>query len=155
MTKYGRSPWIDQFPKSRVPSHPRHRGALETGVVVVGAGLTGCATAYSFAAAGIKVVLIEAEHVGRGATGSGGGWLGDDPGVRFAALENALGMRKARRAWQAWHRAGLDLAALLRRLDIRCSLESHEAFTIAVDNDQAGGLRREQKGRRDAGFEAP
>jgi glycine/D-amino acid oxidase-like deaminating enzyme len=155
MTKYGRSPWIDQFPKSRIPSHPRQRGAIETGVVVVGGGLTGCATAYAFAAAGIKVVLIEGDQVGRGATGFGGGWIGDDPGVRFAALENALGLRLARRAWQAWHRAGLDLAALLRRLNIKCSLESHEAFTIAIDPEQAGRLRREQKGRRDAGLEAP
>ena len=155
MTKYGRSPWIDQFPKSRIPSHPRQRGAIETGVVVVGGGLTGCATAYAFAAAGIKVVLIEGDQVGRGATGFGGGWIGDDPGVRFAALENTLGLRMARRAWQAWHRAGLDLAALLRRLNIKCSLESHEAFTIAIDPEQAGRLRREQKGRRDAGLEAP
>jgi glycine/D-amino acid oxidase-like deaminating enzyme len=155
MTKYGRSPWIDQFPKSRVPSHPRQRGAIEAGVVVVGGGLTGCATAYAFAAAGIKVVVIEADHVGRGATGFGGGWIGDDPGVPFAALAKALGLRRARRAWQAWHRAGLDLAALLRRLNIKCSLESHEGFTIAIDTDQAGRLRREQKGRRDAGLEAP
>src|SRR5262245_14080281 len=155
MTKYGRSPWIDQFPKSRVPSHPRHRGAMETDVVVVGGGLTGCASAYAFAAAGIKVVLLEADQVARGATAFGGGWIGDEPGVRFATLANVLGLRKARRAWQAWHRAGLDLAAVLRRLNVKCSLESHEAFTIAIDADQAGRLRREQKGRRDAGLEAP
>ena len=51
-TRYGQSPWIDRFPKSRVPAHPRYRGATKTDVVVVGGGLTGCATAYAFAAAG-------------------------------------------------------------------------------------------------------
>ena len=67
MTKYGRSPWIDQFPKSRVPAFPRQRGAMKTGVVIVGGGLTGCATGYAFAAAGVKVVLLEAEQrVGKG-----------------------------------------------------------------------------------------
>jgi len=66
MTKYGRSPWIDQFPKSRVPAFPRQRGAMKTDVVIVGGGLTGCTTAYAFAAAGAKAVLVEGEQLGRG-----------------------------------------------------------------------------------------
>ena len=72
MTRYGRSPWVDRFPASRVPSYPRHRTPLTTrfDVVIVGGGLTGCATAYAFAAAGIKVALLEADRVGRGTTQS-------------------------------------------------------------------------------------
>jgi len=101
MTKYGTSPWIDRFPKSRVPSYPRQRGPLETDVAIVGGGLTGCATAYAMAAADVKVVLIESERIGRGAAGSGAGWIADDPGVSFADLQKALGLRPARRAWQA------------------------------------------------------
>ncbi len=155
MTKYGRSPWIDQFPKSRVPSYPRQRGHVETSVVIVGGGLTGCATAYAFAAAGVNVALIEADQIGRGATGFGAGWISDDPGVRFADLEKARGLRGARRAWQAWHRAGLDFAALLRRLDVKCSLEPRGALTIGIDPEQSGHLRREQRARRDAGLDAP
>ena len=27
MTIYGRSPWVQAFPKTRVPAYPRHRGA--------------------------------------------------------------------------------------------------------------------------------
>ena len=53
MTKYGRSPWLDRFPKSRVPSYPRYRGSMEIEAVIIGGGLTGCATAYAFAAAGV------------------------------------------------------------------------------------------------------
>src|SRR5712692_9988750 len=120
MTKYGRSPWLDRFPKSRLPSYPRHRGRLDTDVAIVGGGVTGCATAYAFAAAGIKVALVEAEHIGRKSTASAAGWVADEPGVPFADLERALGRRAARRAWRAWRRAALDFAALLRRLDVKC-----------------------------------
>jgi glycine/D-amino acid oxidase-like deaminating enzyme len=155
MTKYGRSPWVDRFPKSRVPSYPRQRGPLDTEVAIVGGGLTGCATAYALGAAGVKVVLIEADQIGRGGTGAGAGWIADDPGVSFADLEKALGSRPARRAWQAWHRAGLDFAAALRRLNIKCSLEPHGSVTVATSADQGGRLKREQKARRDAGLEAP
>jgi glycine/D-amino acid oxidase-like deaminating enzyme len=153
MTKYGTSPWIDRFPKSRVPAYPRHSGPLTTDVAIVGGGLTGCATAYAMAAAEVKVVLIEAERIGRGGTGSGGGWIADDPGVSFADLEKALGLRPARRAWQAWHRAGLDFAALLRRLKI--ALEPHGSVDVATTPEQTLRLKREQKARREAGLEAP
>ena len=72
-TRYGRSAWLDQFPNSRVPAYPIHRGALKTDVAIVGGGLTGCLTAYAFAAAGVKVALFEAGRLGHGATGASTG----------------------------------------------------------------------------------
>jgi glycine/D-amino acid oxidase-like deaminating enzyme len=154
MTKYGESPWIDRFPRSRLPSYPRHRGRVDTDVAIVGGGLTGCATAYALGAAGVKVVLIEADRIGHGGTGSGAGWIADDPGVSFAGLESAMGLRQARRAWQAWHRAGLDFAAALRRLNIKCSLQPRGSVTVAMSQEQVGRLKREQHARRGAGLEA-
>jgi NADPH-dependent 2,4-dienoyl-CoA reductase/sulfur reductase-like enzyme len=91
MTKYGRSPWVDTFPKSRVPSYPRQRGPLQTSVVVIGGGLTGCATAYAFAANDIDVILLESDQVGRGSTGLAAGWISGDPGVPFAEVEKTNG----------------------------------------------------------------
>jgi glycine/D-amino acid oxidase-like deaminating enzyme len=100
-------------------------------------------------------VLVDAGQIGRGATGSSAGWVGDDPGVSFADLENAIGLRAARRAWQAWHRAALDFAALLRRLNINCDLQSCGSLTIALTPEQLNRLRREQKVRQQADLEAP
>src|SRR5437899_5828867 len=136
MTRYGRSPWVDRFPQSRMPSHPRHRGHLETDAFIVGVGLTGCSTAYACAAAGIKVALLEADRIGRGSTGSAAGWVADEPGVPFMEVERALGLRAARRAWRAWRRAALDFTALLRRLDVRCDLNPTAAITVAVTPEQ-------------------
>src|SRR5215471_5762105 len=155
MIRYGRSPWGDRFPASRVPSYPRHRKPFTIDAVVVGGGLTGCATAYAFAAAGIKVALLEADRVGRGATSLSAGWISDDPGVPFAEAENLLGRRVARNGFQAWRRAALDFSSLLRRLDIKCYLEPRTALTIALTPDQHVRLKKEQKIRLDAGLEAP
>ncbi len=153
LTRYGRSPWVDTFPKSRVPSYPRHRGAGDIDVVVVGGGLTGCLTAYAFAVHGAKIALLEAAQVGRGSAGSASGWIGSDPGVPFVDVERAVGLRAARRAFEAWHRAALDFAALLRRLKVRCGLEGRDLVTVATGDDDAVRLRREQKVRRDAGLD--
>jgi glycine/D-amino acid oxidase-like deaminating enzyme len=154
-TKYGRSPWIEQFPKSRVPAYPRQRGPQTTDVVVIGGGLTGCVAAYAFAAAGVNVVLVEAGQVGRGSTAFETGWISDEPGVPFSELEKAIGAGGARRGFQAWRRAALDFAALLRRLDVKCALEARPAITVARTSEQAARMKLEQKTRRGAGFDAP
>jgi glycine/D-amino acid oxidase-like deaminating enzyme len=153
MTRYGRSPWIDAFPKSRQPDYERQRGPLTTDLIIVGGGLTGCATAYAFAAAGVKVVLVEADRVGRGSSGRSFGWIGDAPGPSFQQVEKAVGLRAARRAWQAWRRGALDFSALLRRLKVRCDLESKSTLRFARTEEQVQQLKRELKARRDAGVD--
>jgi glycine/D-amino acid oxidase-like deaminating enzyme len=155
MTKYERSFWLDRFPTSRVPSHPSFRGALNADAVVIGGGLTGCATAYALAAAGIKPVLIEGTRLGCGATAFSSGWLADDPGVAFHELERQIGLRRARQAFQAWRRAALDFAALLRRLDITCYLEPKSAMTVAVLPDEIARLKKDRQARIAAGIDAP
>src|SRR5690242_11134307 len=123
-TRYGRTPWIDQFPKSRLPAYPKYRGRSTADVVIIGGGLTGCATAYAFAAAGIKVKLLEADRIGRGASAAASGWIGEDPGVPFVDVEKQLGLRAARHVWQSWRRSALDFAALVRRLDLKVQLSA-------------------------------
>jgi glycine/D-amino acid oxidase-like deaminating enzyme len=123
-------------------------------VVIVGGGLTGCTTAYAFAAAGVKVALVEAAQIGRGSSGSSTGWLADDPGVGFLEIEQALGRRAARHVWRSWHRAALDFASLLKRLNVKCDLEAHPGVLAASTLEQNAALKREQKARRDAGLDA-
>jgi glycine/D-amino acid oxidase-like deaminating enzyme len=153
-TRYGRSPWIERFPKSRVPSYPRHRLPFSVEVAVIGGGLTGCFTAYAFAAAGVKVALFEADRIGQGSSASSIGWLADDPGVGFAALEKTIGLRAARLAWRSWRRAALDATALLRRLNIKCQLEPSSVLSTVNTPEQVAALKREQRARKEAGLEA-
>src|SRR5262245_40646415 len=153
-TRYGRSPWIDQFPKSRIPTYPAHRGPVKVDAAIVGGGLTGCVTAYAFAAAGIKVALFEADTLGRGASGRSTGWISEEPGLSFADVEKLVGLRKARYAWEAWRRAALDFAAVIRRLELKCEFEPRSSLLIATTPEQVDRLTRDQKARRDAGLDA-
>ena len=153
MTRYGRSPGLTGSRSRALPSYPRHRGHLDTDVIIVGGGLTGCTTAYAFAAAGLKVALIDAAQLGRGSSGSAFGWIADTPGVGFQQVETAVGLRDARRAWQAWRRAALDFAALVRRLDLKCQLAPSATLVVARTAEQAALLRRELKTRREAGID--
>ena len=149
-TRYGLSPWIELTPTSRVPDYSRLRGAHTTDVVIVGGGLTGCATAYACALAGVKTIVIEADRVGRGSAGRSAGLLLPDPGPAFRDIEQAHGLRAARTAFESWRRASLEGAALLRRLNIKCGLEPVTPLIVAARDDERM-LRREFDARVKAG----
>ncbi len=145
--------WLDTFPKSRRPAYPRWRGTAETTVVVIGGGLTGCACAYSLAAAGIPVMLLEADRMGGGATAASLGFVREDFDASFEATARAHGLRSARLLWQGVRRASLDFAAALRRLRIRCDLDALDLLRVSrPDAGAVRRLRREYQSRRDAGL---
>lgn len=152
-TLYGRSPWLDDFSKSRVPKYARQRGAATAEVVIVGGGLTGCAAAYACAAAGVRVVLLEQGQIGRGVTASLTGWVTDDPGTPFQDVERLLGVRAARDAYRAWRRSALDFGALVRRLDLACRWTPRSRLVVARTTEEAARLARETKARRAAGLD--
>ena len=144
--------WLDRFPKSRRPSYPRLHGNLETTVAIVGGGLTGCACAWSFAAAGVKVVLLEADAIGGGATARGPGLVREDFDASFQETSALHGLRSARTLWQAMRRASLDFPAAIRRLEVKCDLAPADLLIFARrDADAARQLQREYQGRRDGG----
>lgn len=96
----GVSFWLaDALGKDSGPSadRPPLSGPHEADVCIVGAGFTGLWTAYylALAAPSLRIVLVEAEHVGFGASGRNGGWLtgalAGHPG-RYAARNGDAGV---------------------------------------------------------------
>jgi gamma-glutamylputrescine oxidase len=152
-TRYGVSYWLDRYPKARQPSYPRHRGVVDVQVAILGGGLTGCSAAYVFAAAGIRVALLEADRIGQGGSASCPGLLRLEPAVPFHELQAQHGLRVARHLWQSFRRSGLDFAATLRRLRIRCELVPDAALRVGLSGADEKDLRREVAAMRAAGVE--
>src|SRR6187551_3088447 len=140
-TRYGLSPWIDSFPDTRRPSFEPFRGDKTTDVVIVGGGLTGCATAQALAAAGRKPLLLEASRVGQGSGGRSTGLLLSDPGVPFRDLVQRHGLRSTRVILDSWRKAAVDAAALLKRAGIRCD-------AMPVDSVNAASFETERQLRK-------
>jgi glycine/D-amino acid oxidase-like deaminating enzyme len=150
-TAYGTSYWLDRVGRRPLPA-TRLGGDVETDVVVVGGGLTGCLTACLFARAGVPVVLLEAGRVGDRAA-LDAGWLIETPGVDFLELQAALGLKDARRAYEASRKAALDVAAFLRRLGPKLAPEPRESLVIAATPADAAALERERAARAAAGLD--
>jgi glycine/D-amino acid oxidase-like deaminating enzyme len=103
--------------------------------------------------AGLEPIVIESDRLGQGSAGRGAGLLLPEPGVAFKDVSARHGLRNARRIFEAWRRASLDAAALIRRLKISCVLEPCDHVTVASRED-GKVLRREYEARAGAGIEA-
>src|SRR3546814_15788820 len=82
------------------PSHPHLAGAQQVDVCVLGAGLTGLTTALELAEAGYKVVVLESESVGWGASGRTGGQVIFGFGCGESKLQALPGKADAHRRFE-------------------------------------------------------
>jgi gamma-glutamylputrescine oxidase len=95
-------------------------GALRTDVAVVGGGIAGCSAALALAERGYRVVLLEAQRIGWGASGRSGGQAIFGTAAEQAQLEQLVGIDDARRIWEI-SLAGLALLRLrIERYQIDC-----------------------------------
>jgi glycine/D-amino acid oxidase-like deaminating enzyme len=147
--------WLDRVPTPKRPSFPRFKSAepVETDVVIVGGGLTGCLCAYLFAQARIRVHLLEAGRVGQRSARSFG-WMPETPGMPFRAMQTAYGLRATRRVWEATQQASQEAAALVARLRIRAELERTGTALFTRDTEQERVWRRELQVTGEAGLDA-
>jgi glycine/D-amino acid oxidase-like deaminating enzyme len=155
MPGYGSRFWAERTPDPRRRSRPPFKGQHTADAVVIGGGLTGCTTAFVFASAGLKVVLLEAGRLAGGGTAASPGVIVPEPDARFRDVEAACGKRVARTAWKEAHRSATDLAGMLKRLGIKCDVAPAPFLRIARSTDDAMVLRREQAARKEGGVDAP
>src|SRR5688572_3306494 len=152
-TRYGVSPWVHEFPSTRRPEYPRLRGEHTADVVIVGAGLTGCATAYACAMAGLKPMVIEADRIGQGSAGRSAGLLLPEPGPTFREVAQAHGLRAARRVFETWAKGASDGAAMLRRLKVPHGVDAFDSVVVAFRGEEKA-LQRDYAARHEAGLDA-
>jgi len=75
------------------------QGTLDTEVAVIGAGITGTATALWLARAGVQVRVLEARSIAAGASGRNGGFISDGTTASYATIIQRYGHEQARRLW--------------------------------------------------------
>jgi len=126
------------------PCRPRLEGAATADVAIVGGGIAGCSAALDLAARGFRVVLLEAQQVGHGASGRSGGQLIHGYACGQERLERELGETGARALWDM-SLEGLDLVReRVARHAIDCDLVWGQLHA-AIKPRQEAGLRAWQR----------
>ena len=75
MCAAGANGWLWYHTATARPPIPRSSGAARADVVVVGGGLTGLSAALHLLEKGVRVVVVEADEIGSGASGRNGGFV--------------------------------------------------------------------------------
>lgn len=104
----------------RPAPEPALQGAVVADTVVVGAGFAGLSAAIELAQRGHRVVVLEAERVGAGASGRNGGQAIVGYASGQGVFEQQLGRADARRAWDMSLAAVRLIEARTERFGIDC-----------------------------------
>jgi glycine/D-amino acid oxidase-like deaminating enzyme/nitrite reductase/ring-hydroxylating ferredoxin subunit len=131
---------------------PPLEGPRAVDVVVVGAGITGLATAVLAAEAGFEVAVLEARELAGGTTGGTTGKVTVQNGTRLSQLRSRFGDGGA----TTYTRASLRGIELIDRLveehGIDCDLETLPAHLVSLGGGTDAQVRDEAEASRAAGL---
>ena len=112
-------------------------------VVVVGAGFTGLNAARVLARQGVRVAVLEAEHVGYGGSGRNGGHLNNGLAHGFGAAKQHLGAERAKALYQAYDRSIDMIEVVIAEEGIVCDFRRGGKLKLASKTSHVAGLRSE------------
>src|SRR5262245_46238191 len=141
--------WHDSLaPGDDLVPRPPLPGDCDVDVAIVGAGFTGLWTAHSLLRADptMRVVVLEREVAGFGASGRNGGWCVGDYGGPVATVERTHGPGSVEAMAREMHRSVDDVGAVVAGAGIDCGFHKGGAIYFATDGGQLRRLRHHLSG---------
>ncbi len=117
------------------------QGNLSVDVAIVGAGLSGLGAAYALHDSGARVVVLEGETVGSGASGRNGGFVLAGPAMEYADAVEHLGPDAARDLWDFTVENNRGMARLIEEYEIDCGYLRRGSMSLAASEDEVKVLQ--------------
>ena len=128
-------------------------GDIEADVAIVGGGLTGLWTAYYLSRAdpSLRIVVLERDVVGFGASGRNGGWCSALFSVSETTLDRASGPGSGRRQYQAMEETVREVGRVVTAEGIDCGFVQGGTVVLARTPAQLQRTHEEITEARDRG----
>ncbi|HXR89229.1 MAG TPA: FAD-binding oxidoreductase [Steroidobacteraceae bacterium] len=136
------------------PTRPELTGTLDCDVCVVGAGIAGCSAALHLAERGYRVMLLEAERVGWGASGRNGGQALPGVAAERARLRALIGPAAARAIWDISVEGLRLVRELIARHHIECDWVDGHMLTALKPRHERELLTEIEELRSQYGYES-
>jgi len=130
--------WVER----PVDQQPELEGRVSADVIVVGAGFAGLSTALELTARGAKVIVLEQEFGGFGASGRNAGYLLGSMGIEFELFVRRVGIEHARKFIRFYDEAVCYVERRMIELGIDCDYNPTGVIRAAVHPSQEKWLRK-------------
>jgi len=110
-------------------------------VAVIGAGFTGLSAARKLAREGLRVAVLEAQHVGAGGSGRNGGHLNNGLAHGLAEAKAHLGTERAHALYRAYDRSIEMIEDTIAEEGIACDFRRSGKLKLASKPSHVAGLR--------------
>ncbi|HSB87893.1 MAG TPA: FAD-dependent oxidoreductase [Ilumatobacteraceae bacterium] len=130
--------WMDSLPDDQLNARERLSGDANADVVIIGAGYTGLWTAYYLHRLdpSLRIVIVEAEFAGFGASGRNGGWLSALLPMTFEKMAAGHGRAQAIAMQNTMHDAVDEVARVTAAEGIDCHLAKGGYLNLARNEPQ-------------------
>jgi glycine/D-amino acid oxidase-like deaminating enzyme/nitrite reductase/ring-hydroxylating ferredoxin subunit len=145
------SPWLIGT-TSAAPTHPALDGDLTVDVAVIGAGITGLSSALALQREGLRVAVVERDHVGAGTTGHTTAKLSSLQGLKYTRLASRRGNETARAYATLNEQAIREIHRLVEGFGIDCDYRVQSNYTYAESPDELKRIESEVDAAGEAGL---
>ena len=122
-------------------TYPSLEENITADICVVGGGITGVMITYALAQQGVKVVLMEKETLGSGATGRNTGFILSGTVEHYNRAVTFWGKDKAKRVWKYTQRNHEILKEIIKDEKIDCDYEQKGSLVLATTEQEGKEIR--------------
>lgn len=143
--------WLDSTPKT---NYPPLVDDISVDVAIVGGGMAGISSAYLLVQEGLRVAVIEADHILQGTTAYTTAKLSSLHGLIYDKIIKQMGEEQARLYAEANETAINFVAKIVEQEKIDCDFSWQSAYLYTQEKKYIEKIERELKAAKQSGIDA-
>ncbi|MCR6544396.1 FAD-dependent oxidoreductase [Dehalobacterium formicoaceticum] len=143
--------WLDSTPTTNYPSLEED---IKVDAAIIGGGMAGISCAYFLKKEGLKVAVLEGDHVLTGTTGHTTAKITSQHHLIYAKIKNQMGKELARQYGEANETATRMIETIIREHHIDCDFVPQPAFIYTQQDQYVEQIQDEVDAASGIGIEA-
>lgn len=142
--------WIKSVPESE---YPTLHSNIQVDIAIIGAGITGLTTAYYVSNATTNVAILEADHIGYGASGRSTGKVTSQHGLCYHQLSELHGHDFTKAYYQANEEAIDSVEEIAKSHQLDCNFQRLDSIVYTDDSQKIMAIQDEYQTCLDIGID--